>query len=140
MKVENIWDAVATIVALLFSIIIWFSWLGQGDYTITGAIDLTVSWLIGVLILVLGATVIDFTGTKVRKSLKYEEKDIWEALSALVAILLTIILWFGWLGTQDFTVLTVIDTAITWIVVTLILNLGAIFIGYFNDTLKASLK
>jgi apolipoprotein N-acyltransferase len=140
VKIENVWDAMSVVIALLFSVILWFSWLGEQVYTVPDAINTTISWLIGVIILVVGANIIGFSGDKVKKTLDYEGADIWEAIAAIVGVLLTIILWFSWLGQQSYTVSSVITTAIVWIVVVLVLELGALFIGYFQETLKTSLE
>jgi len=136
----KLWDAIAGVVAILFSVILWFSWLGLQDFGITSVIDTSITWLIGVIILVVGAKIIGFLGDKMKATLKIEGSSIWDALTGVVAVLITVIIWFQWLGTQSFGTVTVIETAITWIVSVLILTIGAIFVGYFESQLDEQLK
>lgn len=103
-------------------------------------INAAVLWLVGVIIIIVGAILIGYTGDQVKKSLGITESGIWDAIAAVVGVLLSIIVWFEWLGGMEYVITDVITTAVLWIVAVLILSLGGIFIGYFQTQLKASLK
>ena len=139
MKMETIWEAVAGVVALIYSIIIWFSFIGAQVFDVPTVISTVVLWAIGVVILVVGAVFIGFTDTQIKAVLKSEASSLWEAIGAIVTVLLTIILWFSYLGLQDFTVTNVINTAVVWLVSVLSINVVAVFVGYIQTTLKTSL-
>ena len=48
---RKLWDMLALFVALIFSIIHWFKWLGTTTYEITGIIDVGLIWIIGMAII-----------------------------------------------------------------------------------------
>jgi cytochrome c biogenesis protein CcdA len=57
-SLRKIWDLLAVFVALLFSLIVWFTYFSAGTYTMNSVIQAGLTWIIGVVIIGVGAKVI----------------------------------------------------------------------------------
>lgn len=132
---KEIYEAIAGVVAIIFSLILWFQWLGTMSYTMANGIQVAIVWIIGVVILSIAGTLIGYLGEyfKAAIGLDIEVFDIYDMLGSAVTILFTLILWFVWLSDPvNFTIKGIIETSMLWIVVALIIRFGAII----SDWLK----
>jgi hypothetical protein len=132
---KEIYEAIAGVVAILFSIILWFQWLDTGAYTMTNGINTAITWLIGVIILSIAATLIGFLGEYFKASLGMDVEifDIYDVLGGTVTILFTLILWFTWLSNPlNFTTTSIINTSMLWIIIAIILRIGSILIDFLR--------
>lgn len=129
------WKPLATIVVLLYSIIFWFNFYIAGmSFGMEDTIAKGVQWIITAAVIVIGAIVIDFADVWIGKYFKGEE--LWEALGKIIAILVSIIFWFTWLGTMDFGVFDAIQKAVTWIIVVIILTVFPNILGFLAQTFE----
>lgn len=132
------WKPLATIVVLLYSIIFWFNnYLATLSFGMEDTILKGVTWIISSAIIIVGAIVVDWASTWVDSMWAGEE--IWEGLGKILAILVSIIFWFTWLGTLDFTAYDTIQKAVTWIVITLILTIFPNVLGFLTGLFEKHL-
>ena len=151
MKISSIWEAVAFAVAFIFSIITWFKFLGL-TFTTGLVIDTALLWIFGVAILVIVSILNGFIAAAFKTSLGMEEElSLWEVIGSTVGVLFTIILWFTFLKTPVFTITSTIDAlgvvvpgildiSVLWAIGVIIINIGALVIGYLSENFKTELE
>jgi len=129
---KEIYTAVTGVIAILFTIILWFGFLSTSTWTISTTIDTAIAWLVGVIFLTLAGGIVGYLGTYIKALLKIEDEEtIWDAILGIVQILITLIVWLGWLELKVYTFTSVLDVGITWIVIMVIIGLGEIIIEWF---------
>jgi len=133
MKTE-VYGAVSAVVAILFSIILWFQWLGTSTYTMVNGIQTAIVWLIGVVILSIASGLLGYLSDWFKSALGMEDTvDIFDMLGIVVTFLFTLIHWFTWLSDPlNFTVTGVINASILWIVIAVIISIGALLIDFLR--------
>lgn len=151
MKISSIWEAVAFAVAFIFSIVVWFRFLGL-TFTAGLVIDTALLWIVGVAILVIVSILNGFLAAALKTTLHMsDELSLWEVIGSTIGVLFTIILWFTFLKTPVFTIVSttdaagiitpgILDISILWAIGVIIMNIGALVIGYLSENFKTELE
>lgn len=129
---KEIYTAMTGVIAILFTIILWFGYLSDQNFVITNTIDVAIAWLTGVIFLTLAGGIVGYMGTYLKALLKIgDEETIWDAILGIVNILVTVIVWLSWLAAKDYSFTSVLNTGVQWLVVIVIISLGELIIEWF---------
>lgn len=145
----DLWETLAVAVGAIFSIILLFGFIKVGNFSIGATISILIKWIVGIVILLFGAILVGGLNTKFKVKFGLEQPEIWETLALAITSIVTIIMWFTWLGNNYFEMgnlysetgqllsYGIIEIAVSWIVMAVVINFGALLIGWLSSKFKA---